>query len=180
MSTFAPALAQLAIDCESEGLTVKNGEKIAIELAKFFNVQQDEVGILRLDKESLLFVHPAQLNNVGRIPLNSSTSLAVRTANSKRPEIVNNFARTRHASFFEMVDVGGKSKVPGQGKKATKEEQIIQKIMSVPVVSMNKVLGVIQVCRKGPTAPASGLDFSPADLQKLVSIAAALARCFIK
>src|SRR5437870_7894590 len=72
MSTFAPALAQLAIDCESEGLTVKNSEKIAVELARFFNVQQDEIGILRLDKESLLFVHPAQLHNVGRIPLNSS------------------------------------------------------------------------------------------------------------
>jgi hypothetical protein len=104
--------------------------------------------------------------------------LAVRTANSKRPEIVNNFARTRHASFFEMVDVGGKSKEPG--KKATKEEQVIQKIMSVPVISVSKVLGVIQVCRKGATAPASGLDFSPADLQKLVSIATSLARCFVK
>ena len=178
MSTFAPALAQLAIDCESEGLNVKNSEKIAVELAKFFNVQQDEIGILRLDKESLLFVHPAQLHNVGRIPLNSSASLAVRTANSKRPEIVNNFARTRHASFFEMVDVGAKSKEPG--KKTTREEQVIQKIMSVPVASMNRVLGVIQVCRKGATAPAAGLDFSPADLQKLVSIATALARCFIK
>jgi len=178
MSTFAPALAQLAIECEPEGLTVKNSEKIAIELAKFFNVHQDEIGILRLDKESLLFVHPAQLNNVGRIPLNSSTSLAVRTANSKRPEIVNSFARTRHASFFEMVDVGSKSKE--SGKKPSKEEQVIQKIMSVPVVSMTKVLGVIQVCRKGLTAPASGLDFAPADLQKLVSIAAAFAKCFIK
>ncbi|HEV3039274.1 MAG TPA: GAF domain-containing protein [Candidatus Angelobacter sp.] len=178
MSTFAPALAQLAIDCESEGLTVKNSEKIAVELAKFFNVHQDEIGILRLDKESLLFVHPAQLHNVGRIPLNSSASLAVRTANSKRPEIVNNFARTRHSSFFEMVDLGGKSKEPG--KKATKEEQIIQKIMSVPVISMNQVMGVIQVCRKGPTAPAAGLDFSPADLQKLANIASALAKCFIK
>ncbi len=178
MSTFAPALAQLAIDCESEGLTVKNSEKIAVELAKFFNVQQDEIGILRLDKESLLFVHPAQLHNVGRIPLNSSTSLAVRTANTKRPDVVNSFARTRHASFFEMVDVGSKSKEAG--RKATKEEQVIQKIMSVPVVSMGKVLGVIQVCRKGATAPAAGLDFSPADLQKLVSIASALARCFIK
>lgn len=178
MSTFAPALAQLAVDCESEGLTVKNSEKIAVELAKFFNVQQDEIGILRLDKESLLFVHPAQLHNVGRIPLNSSTALAVRTANSKRPEIVNGFARTRHASFFEMVDVGGKSKDPG--KKASKEEQIIQKIMSVPVISMNQVLGVIQVCRKGPTGPASGPDFAPADLQKLVSVATALAKCFVK
>ncbi len=178
MSTFAPALAQLAIDCESEGLTVKNSQKIAVELARFFNVQQDEIGILRLEKESLLFVHPAQLHNVGRIPLNNSSALAVRTANSKRPEIVNNFARTRHASFFEMVDVGAKGKDPS--KKPSKDEQIIQKIMSVPVISLNNVLGVIQVCRKGPNAPASGPDFAPADLQKLVTIATALARCFIK
>jgi hypothetical protein len=39
-------------------------------------------------------------------------------------------------------------------------------------------VGVVQVCRKGTSAPAAGLDFTPADLQKLVGIAGALAKCF--
>ena len=173
MSTSAAAIVQLASDCEPEGLTTQNSEKIALELAKIFGVQQEEVGMLRLEKESLVFVHPVKLHNVGRIPLNSSSAVAVRTVNSRRPEIINNFPRTRHATFFEMVDVGSK---PGQ--KKAREEQVIQKLMSAPVISMNQVVGVIQICRKGLTGPSAGLDFSPADLQKLVATVATLAKCF--
>ncbi len=175
MATHVPALARLAADCEPEGLTLDNSEKIAAELAKLFAVQQEEVGILRLEKDSLIFVHPAKLHNIGRIPMNTSTSLAVRTANTQRPEILNNFARTRHASVFEMVDVSK----PGQ-KKGSKEEQVIQKLMSAPVISKNHVVGVIQICRKGISAPASGRDFTPVDLQKLVAAANGLAQCFGK
>ena len=174
MATSVPGLAQLASQCEAEGLTVANSEKIAVELAKIFAVQQEEVGILRLDKDALIFVHPVKLHNVGSIPLNSSGVIAARTANSKRPEIINNFARTRHATFFEMVDLRGKSGL----KKESKEEQIIQKLISVPVISASKVVGVIQICRKGLTPPAAGPDFTGADLQNLVNIAAALAKCF--
>lgn len=175
MATFAPALAQLAAECEADGLTPKNSEKLAIELAKAFRVQQEEVGILRLEKDSLVFVHPLKLHNVGRIPLNSSGAVAVRTVHSKKGEIINNFARTRHATFFEMVDVSSK---PGEKKKTVKEEQIIQKLMSVPVISAGQVVGVVQICRKGANAPAAGPDFIPAELQKLVAIAASLAKCF--
>ena len=57
---------------------------------------------------------------------------------------------------------------------------MIQKLMSAPVISMNKVLGVIQICRKGLTGPAAGPDFSQADLQKLAAATAALAKCFEK
>ena len=173
MATYVPAITRLASDCESEGLTVANSEKIAVELAKAFAVRPEEVGILRLESDSLVFVHPAKLQNAGRIPLNSTTSLAARTVHNKRPEIINNFARTRHSSFFEMVDVSK----PGQ-KKGSREEQVIQKLMSVPVVSGKKVVGVIQVCRKGATAAAAGADFVSADLHKLVGIAGELSRCF--
>jgi len=175
MSTSPAAIAQLAADCQPDGLTQKNSEKIAAELAKTFGVQQEEVGLLRLEKESLVFVHPVKLHNVGRIPLNSSSVVAVRTVNSRRPEIINNFVRARHATFFEMVDVGSN---PGQ--KKAKEEQVIQKLMSAPVISMNKVLGVIQICRKGLTGPAAGPDFSQTDLQKLAAARAGLAKCFEK
>lgn len=175
MATFVPALARLAQECEPEGMTMDNSEKIGEELAKLFAVQPEEVGLLKLEDESLVFVHPARLHNVGRIPLNTSTSLAVRTVNSRRPEILNNFARTRHASFFEMVDVSRQG-----DKKGNKEHQVIQKLMSAPVIFMNDVVGVIQICRKGQTAPAAGRDFMPADLQKLVMVAVGLSKCFAK
>ncbi len=175
MATSASGLAQLSSECERDGLTVSNSEKIAAELARIFGVKQDEVGILRVEKDNLVFVHPAKLHNVGRIPLNSQ-AVAVRTAHNKRPELINNFTRTRHASFFEMVDVTSK---PGE-RKPSKDEQIIQKLMSVPVVAGNDVLGVIQVCRKGATPQAAGADFTQAELQTLVAAAAALGKCFGK
>jgi GAF domain-containing protein len=176
MATFTSALAQLATECETEGLTVQNSEKIAGELAKIFGVRQEEVGMLRLEKESLVFVHPAKLHNVGRIPLNSPGSVAVRTVHNKRPEIINNFVHTRHATFFEMVDLSNKYGQQPKGKN--KDEQIIQKLMSVPVTKENQVVGVIQVCRKGANPGAAGPDFTPADLQHLTAAAAALIKCF--
>jgi hypothetical protein len=176
MPVSGPSLVQVALECEAEGLSAQNSERIATELARLFGVHQDEVGILKLEKDHLIFVHPVKLHNVGRIPLNSSSAVAVRTVNSRRPEIINNFVHTRHATFFEMVDVSSK---PGQ-KKPSREEQVIQKLMSVPVISMNQVVGVIQICRKGVTAPAAGPDFAPADLQKLVAATTGLAKCFSK
>jgi hypothetical protein len=137
-------------------------------------VQPDEIGILRVEGESLVFVHPAQLHNVGRIPLNNSSSLAVRTLNTKRPEIMNNFTKAKHTTFFEMVDIGGKQAGPKMGR----EYQTIQKLMSTPVIAAGKVVGVIQVSRKGPTLIGAGPDFVSADLQKLVGMAGALSKCF--
>jgi hypothetical protein len=172
--TLTAPLAQLASECQSEGLTRKNAERMAAELAAVFSVQHDEVGILRLEKDSLVFVHPAHLQNVGRIPLNTSGAMAVRTFNSKRGEISNNFAQTRHTTFFEMISAG---KGAG-GSKDSKEKRIIQKMISSPVVSGEKSVGVIQICRKGSNPLDAGPDFSALDLQKLLVIANTLAVCF--
>lgn len=174
MSSSPSPVAQIAETCAAEGLTVQNGEKIATALAAEFNVHPDEVGILRLEGESLVFVYPAKLHNVGRIPLNNSSSVAVRTLNTKRPEIMNNFTKTKHSSFFEMVDIGGKKDGPKMGR----EHGTIQKLMTVPVLVAGKVAGVIQVSRKGPTLVGAGPDFASADLQRLVGMAGTLAKCF--
>lgn len=168
MATPAAAFAQIANECEREGLTPHNSERIGQEIAKSFNVQADEVGILKLEKSNLVFVYPARLHNVGSIPLNTIGSVASRTATSKRAEVINAFAQAKHLSVFESVDLGHKS-----GTTHT-----IQKLMSVPVVGQEGTLGVIEVCRKGQSAPSSGPDFSPAELQRLASIATALAKCF--
>jgi hypothetical protein len=178
MATPALAFAQLANDFEGEGLTPKNAERIGQELAKAFNVKEDEVGVLRIEKQNLVFCYPAKLHNVGSIPLNTSTSIAVRTANSKRAELINNFAQTKHTSVFEAVELSGHKQATIGVEKSDRHLNVIQKLMSAPVVGAAGSLGVIQVSRKGSSAPASGPDFTPGDLQKLVACASALARCF--
>jgi hypothetical protein len=179
MATPVLAFAQLANEIEKEGLNPKNGERIAAEIAKTFNVKEDEVGILRMDRMMLSFIFPAKLSTVGSIPANTSTSVAARAANTKRAEIINNFAQSKHASVFESVELGNKQKIMGQ--HADPEEKlthVIQKMMTVPVLGPAGVVGVIEISRKGKSAPDAGPDFTPVDLQKLVAVAASLAKCF--
>ena len=178
MATAALPFAQLANECEAEGLSPKNSEKIARELAKVFGVKEDEVGIMRIEKQNLVFCYPAKLHNVGSIPLNTGTSVAVRTANSRRAEVINTFAQTKHTSIFEAVQLGSGQHAAIGTEKSDPHQRVIQKLMSAPVVGTAGTLGVIQVSRKGTTAPSSGPDFTPADLQKLVAAATALVKCF--
>ena len=64
--------------------------------------------------------------------------------------------------MFEVVKLG----------EADDSNEVIQKLMSAPVLSPSeKVLGVIQVCRKAKSAAAAGPDFTPQDLQRLKSAA---------
>jgi hypothetical protein len=178
MATPALPLAHLASECEPEGLSAKNAEKIAHELAKVFRVKEDEVGLLRIEKQNLVFCYPAKLQNLGSIPLNTSTSVAVRTANTRRAEVFNNFAQIKHTSIFESVQLTG-DKQPGPlGDKPDRPVHLIQKLMSAPVVGPSGTLGVIQVSRKGTSAPTAGADFTHSDLQKLVACATALVKCF--
>lgn len=178
MATPVLAFTQLATECEAEGLTPKNAERLGAELAKTFDVKTDEVAVMRIERQSLAFVFPTKLANIGTIPLNTSSSVAARTASTKRSEIINNFAQSKHASVFESVELSSKPKMHQPGEKTEKQVHIIQKLMSVPVVGPAGVLGVLQVCRKGTSAPAAGPDFSQPDLQKLVMIAASLVKCF--
>jgi hypothetical protein len=138
-------------------------------LAKIFQVQQTEVAILRLDRGLLQFIYPDELRTVGSIPI-SSSSIAAHTAISKKSEIFNNFARVKHASIFETIKLGSSEGVD------TSEPLPIQKLMSAPVVDENaKVLGVIQISRKGSEASYAGADFSREDLHELELAAGILA-----
>jgi hypothetical protein len=138
-------------------------------LAKIFRVQSTEVALLRLDGGLLRFVFPDHLRTTGAIPL-SSKAVAAHTALSKKPEIFNNFARVKHASVFETVKLGVTEGLD------TSEPLPIQKLMSAPVVDENhRVLGVIQISRKGSEASFAGADFSREDLHELEMAAAILA-----
>ena len=174
MATPATSLAQLASSCEKEGLTPLNGEKLAHAIAQQFKVHEDEVAILRIEGGRLIFVYPMKLHDVGYIPMNGTSSVAGRTASTKKAEAINNFPQTRHVSVFESVDLGPQP----AGATGKHEKPQIQKLMSAAVVRDGKAVGVVQVCRKGPTGPASGLDFHQEELQKLVSCCADIAVCF--
>jgi hypothetical protein len=179
MATAALPFAQIATECEADGLSPKNAERIGRELAKAFGVKEDEVGILRIEKQNLVFCYPTKLHNVGSIPLNTSTSVAVRTSNSRRAEVINNFAQIKHTSIFEAVQLSGSGQQQASsGEKSDRHLHVIQKLMSVPVLGTAGTLGVIQVSRKGTSAPSAGPDFTPLDLQKLVAVATALAKVF--
>lgn len=178
MASSSLPFNQLAEQCQTAGLTPENAAKIAVELSRSFGVHDDEVALFKLEQAQLRFIYPASLTNVGLIPLNHTSSVAARTANSKRPEAINNFPQMRHASIFESVPVDSRTRSNKPDQKPEKIAMVIQKMMSVPVVGANGVVGVIQISRKGTSPRAAGPDFQSADLQRLVAAANLLAKCF--
>jgi hypothetical protein len=175
MLTPTHPLAQLVSEIKKQGLTPGNAERMGRELAANFGVQEDEVGILRVEGSALVFCYPERLQGVGRIPLNSSASVAARTAHNRRGEIINNFSQVKHASFFEAVDLNPVSE--DAVERPDTSSRVIQKLMSVPLLAGTKTLGVLQVSRKGSNAVASR-DFTPDDLRNLTTAADLLAKCF--
>jgi hypothetical protein len=140
---------------------------VADRIAKNLGVKNDEVGILGLSTKwrHLYFLAPEALKNVGFIPLTSNSALAARTARESRPEIDNTFANARHATVFEGVKTA-----PGAPGEA------IQKIMSAPILAGGKVVGVIQISRKGSNLATAGPDFTPGDLGKVLALSEPLGK----
>src|SRR5580698_10630414 len=151
-------LETLSMDLASVVKTLENGAvtpdsdallKVAKTVAKLFAVDADEVAILKVVPKfkSLKFVLPEKLSLVGTIPLTSATALAARTARERKPELVNNFSTARHANVFEGVPLGRDS------------SELIQKIMSAPILDGPRVHGVVQICRKAASLSEAGPDF---------------------
>jgi GAF domain-containing protein len=140
--------------------------KLCEQIGKAFGVKADEVAILALvlNDKFLKFVVPEKLQNIGNIPLTSTTALVARTARDKRPEVINNFAIAKHSTVFEAVPLSEQRGDP------------IQKIMSAPIQSDGKLVGVIQVSRKGKTLATAGADFTPKDLGTLVAVGQQIGR----
>ena len=145
-------------------------ESICACVAKIFQVRETEVALLELSGRLLNFLYPAELKTAGAIPL-SSSAVAARTAQTKRAELFNGFTQVKHFSVFELVKLGNSGL----------DEQVIQKLMSAPVLSMTgEVIGVIQVSRKAPRPDAAGPDFTPDDLRKLQWVARFVGRLMAK
>ena len=139
-------------------------DKFCVALAKLFAVRPKEVAMLRLDRSLLNFLYPAELKIAGAIPVSSSTAIAAHTATTKKFEIFNNFTKVNHARIFESVKMG-----ESEEKEIVEETASgIQKLMSAPILNpQGKVLGVIQICRKGFSTSSAGPDFTDSDLKQL-------------
>jgi hypothetical protein len=133
---------------------------IAERIAKNLGVKPDEVALMGVSARwrHLHFLVPESLKQVGFIPLSSTSAIAAKTARESRPDIINNFASVRHATVFEGVKIGGES------------SELIQKMISAPILSGDRVVGVIQVSRKGASAKDAGPDFTADDLGKVLAL----------
>jgi GAF domain-containing protein len=143
--------------------------QVCAEVARIFAVNETEVALLQVKRSFLEFVFPPELKAGGAIPI-SSSAVAAKTATEKKAEIFNSFTTVRHASIFEVVKLGG--------TQADPSDQVIQKLMSAPIVSGDKSIGVIQVSRKGRNSAVAGPDFTPADLRTLELAAEVIAPLF--
>ena len=149
-----------ALGAEAEGAPGVSLSVVADKIAKNLGVKHDEVAILAVSTRwrHLHFLVPEALKNVGFVPLSSNSALAARTARESRPEIENNFAATRHATVFESV------------KFASDASGAIQKIVSAPILLDGKVIGVIQISRKGANPHSAGPDFTAQDLGNILAL----------
>jgi hypothetical protein len=140
-------------------------EQFCSAVAKIFAVRQTEVALLRLEKALLRFIYPAELKTAGSIPVSSSSAIAAHTATTKKSEIYNSFAKVKHASIFETVKLAANEASEVQPQE---EQPSIQKLMSAPIISPeNRVVGVLQVSRKGFSLTSAGPDFSQGDMKQL-------------
>jgi hypothetical protein len=135
-------------------------QSVADRIAKDLRVKVDEVAILGVSVrwKHLHFLVPEALKHVGYIPLSSNSALASRTARESRPEIINNFASVRHASVFEGIKVAGET------------APAIQKIISAPILADGRIVGIIQISRKGTNLMDAGPDFTADDLGKVLAL----------
>jgi len=148
-----------ALGTEEAGATQISLATVAEKIARNLGVKKDEVAILAVSTRwrHLHFLVPEALKNVGFVPLSSNSALSARTARESRPEIENNFAATRHATVFEGI------------KTADGSSGTIQKMVSAPILVDGKVIGVIQVSRKGENPHSAGPDFTADDLGKILA-----------
>jgi hypothetical protein len=165
MSTTVSLVAELerlvsVLNENAAAAPVVSLASVAEKIAKTLGVRKDEVAILGVSTrwKHLHFIVPEALKNVGFIPLSSNAALAARTARDSRPEIDNNFVAARHATVFEGV------------KMSAAPAEAIQKMISAPIRSEGKVIGVIQVSRKGPDPGSAGPDFTADELGKVLAL----------
>ncbi|PYT94074.1 MAG: hypothetical protein DMG36_06560 [Acidobacteria bacterium] len=165
MSTTLSLVSELeriarALDTEDGGTAQPSLPVIAEKIAKIIGVRTEEVAILAVSTrwKHLHFLVPEAFKNVGFIPLSSNSALAAKTVRESRPEIDNNFSAARHAVVFENIKLSGEA------------SELIQKIISAPILFGGKVIGVIQISRKSRTLTGAGPDFTAEHVGNLLAL----------
>ena len=164
----ARALDRGALECQL--VNAGSPEQCCAELSRIFRVRPNEIALLRLENGLLRFLFPGELATAGSIPLSNTSAVSAQTAVIKKAVLFNNFTEVQHASIFESIK-------PNKQNAEKAAPATIHRLMSAPVLDQaNKVLGVLQICRKGFDLASTGPDFTPDDLQKLEVAAKALAQ----
>lgn len=158
-----------ALSGDAGGPTQVSFASVAERIAKNAAVRPDEVAILGVSTRwrHLYFIVPDALKNVGFVPLSSKSALAARTTRENRAEIINDFANVKHASVFEGVKI------------ATEGAEVIQKIISAPILADDRVVGVIQISRKGASSKSAGPDFTSDDLARVLALCKPLGKLML-
>lgn len=149
-----------ALESDTASISKISLSGIAERIARNLGVKAEEVAIMGVSNKwrHLHFLVPESLKQVGFIPISSTTAVAAKTARESRPDIINNFASVRHATVFEGVKTGNET------------AEVIQKLISAPILTGDKVVGVIQVSRRGATSKSAGPDFSADDLGSILAL----------
>lgn len=157
-------------DLERMVADAPSAERACVKLTHILHVRRGEIALMRLEKGSLRFIYPPELRSAGVLPLTGS-AVAARTVATRTPLLSNTFMRVKHVSLFEAV------KLSHEEDDRSMDGMPIQKLMSVPISSAEgKVLGVVQVSRKGLDTSLSGPDFTGEDLKLLEKAAELLGR----
>jgi signal transduction protein with GAF and PtsI domain len=131
-------------------------------LCRIYGVERNEVAIFRVDTrlDCFSFLWPPEMRKSGSIPFSANRSLVSTTAGEKRGLMDNSFSTTPHLFVFESYG---------------KERSAIQKIMSVPMLKGEELMGVIQVCRKGEDLDMTLRNFTQPELDALEELAKVVA-----
>lgn len=149
-----------ALGADDAGASQISLVAVAERIAKTIGVRKEEVAILAVSErwKHLHFLVPETLKNVGFIPLSSNSALAAKTVRESRPDIDNRFTTSRHVNFFEGVKINGE------------RAECIQRIISAPILLDGRVIGVIQISRKGASPHGAGPDFTAEDLGRILAL----------
>lgn len=125
-------------------------------MSEILNLPQGCVFVLGVhrDGNSLEFAYPPQLKgNV--IPVDHK-SIAGHAVISKRSYITNNFRDERGSVLFDWLMSKGNEK--------------IQKMITYPVIFLDKVVAVLHIIRRGSSSSEVVPDFHNGDVEKIQSI----------
>ncbi len=138
--------------------TSKEKAKVLAEYLSntFEGVEKNDIAVLFEKAGALSFVYPENLKSCA-VPIDEK-STAGKTYKNQKTFIFNKFAEVSHISLFE---------------KFVKDDNLntlpIQKIISTPILKEGKIIGVVQVSRKGKSSKDC-INFTKEDGLKVLEI----------